>query len=392
MTNSLKVAAALIAACLTAGLAPSSNGQAVAYVYVASSTQISGYSAAATGQLTPIPELPISASVSHLSTTSKTVFGPGSDNQNIYSFNIGAGGVLVPGPVTNVQQYNDNGCPGKLGPTQIDYTGKYLYSLVTGMLVSGTDCDSSTFTEVYHIETGGALSDYDGWYTQIEYAGPPTPIRLLGTNQFAFLTGCAHYGNDFTPTTLIYHPGSTVFPGGLYPDGQYNEAPEPSDAQDFYCPAMLAGDPSNHLAYAFRKYYPSISELSTPYFLASYTVDTQGNFSTESNYTNMPSASVGTLSSMAVSPSGKLLAVAGSYGFELFNFDGGNPITKIGSLVASDPVTQVAWDKAGHLYVLTTSSLYVYTATSSGVQQASGSPYALSGSGPFSIIALSLFD
>jgi hypothetical protein len=385
MTSSFKVSAALIAACLTAGFAQSSNGQAVAYVYVASSTQISGYSAAATGQLTLIPELPISASVTHLSTTNKFLFGPGSDNQNIYAFNIGPGGVLVPGPVTYVQQYNSNGCPGTLGPTQIGYSDQYLYSLVTD-----GDCAGGTVTHVFPILKDGSLGTGIGWYTQIEYSGPPHPLRLLGNDQFAFITGCAHYGNDFTPTTLIYHTGNTVFPGGLVPDGQYDEAPEPSDPEDFYCPDMLAGDPTNHLAYAFRKYYPSISELSTPYFLASYTVDTQGNLSTESNYTNMPAANIGTLSTLSINPAGDLLAVAGSYGFELFKFDGGNPITKIDSLVASDPVTEVGWDKAGHLYVLTTSSLYVYTATTSGVQQAPGSPYALSGSGPFSVIALSL--
>jgi hypothetical protein len=385
MANSLKVAATLVAACLASGIAQSSNGQAVAYVYVAGSTQISGYSAAATGQLAPILGLPIPASVSHLSTTSKTVFGPGTDNENMYSFNIGPGGLLVPGPVTDVQQYNTNGCPGQLGPTQIDYADQYLYSLV-----QDGDCAGGTVTHVYPILTGGRLGEGIGWYTQIEYAGPPNPIRILGTNKFGFFTGCAHYGSEFTPTTLIWELGTGDFAGWLIPDGQYNDAPEPSDPEDFYCPSMLAGDPSNHLAYAFRKYYPSISELSTPYFLASYTVDTQGNFSTESDYTNMPAANIGTLSAMSISPSGNLLAVAGSYGFELFHFNGGSPITKITSLVSSDPVSQVAWDKAGHLYVLTTSSLFVYTATSTGVEQAPGSPYTLSGSGPFSIIALSL--
>jgi hypothetical protein len=384
MANSLK-AATLIAACLTAAVAPSSKAQAVAYVYVASATQISGYSATATGQLTPIPELPIAASVTHLSTTGKTLFGPGADNENMYSFNIGPAGVLVPGPVTYVQQYNTNGCPGKLGPTQIDYAGQYLYSLV----LDG-DCAGDTVTHVYPILSGGRLGEGIGWYTQIEYAGPPNPIRILGTNKFGFFTGCAHYGNEFTPTTLIWELGTGDFAGWLIPDGQYNDAPEPSDPEDFYCPAMLAGDPSNHLAYAFRKYYPSISELSTPYFLASYTVDAQANFSTESNYTNMPAANIGTLSAISISPSGNLLAVAGSYGFELFHFNGGSPITKITSLVASDPVAQVAWDKAGHLYVLTTGSLYVYTATTTGVEPAPGSPYTLAGGGPFSIIALSL--
>lgn len=354
-------------------------------MYVASSTQISGYSAATTGQLTPIPELPIPASVTHLSTTSKTLFGPGSDNKNMYSFNIGSGGVLVPGPITDVQQYNTNGCPGTLGPTQIDYSEQYLYSLV----LDG-DCAGSTVTHVYPILKGGALGEGLGSYTQIEYSGPPHPIRILGNNKFGFFTGCQNYGSDFTPTTLIFELGTGGFSGWLIPDGQNHDAPEPSDPDHFFCPAMLAGDPSNHLAYAFRKYYPNLAELSTPYYLASYTVDTQGNLLTDSNYTDMPAANIGTLSAMSISPSGKLLAVAGSYGFELFNFDGGNPITKIGSLVSSNPVTQVAWDKTGHLYVLTTSSIYVYTASGTGVKQAPGSPYSLSGSGPYSIIALSL--
>jgi hypothetical protein len=117
MTTSFKVAAALIAAALTAGFVQPSNAQTVAYVYVAGSTEIAGYSASTTGQLTPIIGLPIPASVTHLSTNSTTVFGPGSDNKNIYAFNIGPGALLVPGPVTYAQQYNTNGCPGELGPT-----------------------------------------------------------------------------------------------------------------------------------------------------------------------------------------------------------------------------------------------------------------------------------
>jgi hypothetical protein len=388
MTNNWKAAATLAAVSLAAGFAQSSHGQAVAYVYVASSTQISGYSAAATGQLAPIIGLPIPASVSHLSTTSKTLFGPGTDNANMYSFNIGPGGLLVPGPVTDVQQFNPNGCPATLGPTQIGPTGQYLYSLVMEGPCGGGE--AATFE--YPIKSGGALGEGEGegWYTQIDHAGPMNPVRVLGNGQYAFFTGCEHDGDDYTPVTLITFPGSTIFPGGMYPDGRYTDAPEPSDPEDFFCPAMLATDPTTHIAYAFRKFYPSLNELSTPYYLASYSVDTMGNLSTESNYSNMPSASIGTLSTLSISPSGSLLAVAGSYGFELFHFNGGNPITKIAGLVASDPVTELGWDKAGHLYVLTQSKLYVYTATTSGVTEATGSPYTLTGAGPFSMIADSL--
>jgi hypothetical protein len=150
---------------------------------------------------------------------------------------------------------------------------------------------------------------------RFEYAGPPDPIRILGTDKFGFFTGCAHYGSEFVPITLIFELGTGGFSGWLIPDGRYNDTPEPSDPDDFFCPAMLASDPSNHLAFAFRKYYPNLAELSTPYFLASYTVDTQGNFSTDSDYTNMPAANIGTLSTTSISPAGNLLAVAGSYGF-----------------------------------------------------------------------------
>jgi hypothetical protein len=386
MENSLKVAAAVTAACLAAGFAPSTQAQAAAYVYVAGSTQISGYSASTTGQLTPILGLPIPASVSHLSTTSKTVFGPGNDNVNIYSFNIGPGGLLVPGPVTDAQANNTDGCAAPLGPTQIGPSGQYLYSLV----FEGPCGGGEAVTYAYVIKSGGALDEIDGWYTQIFHAGTMNPVRVEGNGQYAFFTGCEHDGDDYIPVTLITSPGSTVFPGGMYPAGRYTDAPEPSDPAEFFCPAMLATDPTTHIAYAFRKFYPSLNKLSTPYYLASYSVDSMANLSTTSNYTNMPSASIGTLSTLSISPAGNLLAVAGSYGFELFRFNGGSPITKIEGLVASDPVTELGWDKAGHLYVLTQSKLYVYTATTSGVTQAEGSPHTLTGAGPFSMIADSL--
>ena len=383
MKKPLTSGAIFVAACLIAASLQPCLSQAVAYVYVASASEISGYSAAADGRLTAIPNMPVAARVSHLSTTSKTVFGPGTDNKNIYSFNIGSNGALTAGPVTNVQQYNTNGCPGTLGPTQVDFRGLYLYSLVIGI-----DCGSGIGTHVFDIGSGGSLNHYNAWYTQIPHSGPPTPIRLLGTGNFAFLTGCSHNGTQYTPTTLIYNTVAP-FPGGLYPFGTYTQAPEPSDPEDFFCPSRLAPDPSNHLAFAFRKFYPSIGKLSTPYFLASYTVDTQGRLSTQSNYINMPAASIGTLSDMSISPGGNLLVVTGSYGFELFRFNGGSPITKITHLMASDPVVKSGWDKAGHLFVLTNSSLFVYNATTSGVQLAPGAPYPVSGDKPYSMIVRS---
>src|SRR6266702_5670145 len=85
MRRDFNFIATSIGACLILGSAQPSISQAVAYVYVANSVEITGYSAAADGRLTGIPKLRIDASVSYLFTTGNTVFGPGIDNKNIYS-------------------------------------------------------------------------------------------------------------------------------------------------------------------------------------------------------------------------------------------------------------------------------------------------------------------
>jgi hypothetical protein len=78
-----------------------------------------------------------------------------------------------------------------------------------------------------------------------------------------------------------------------------------------------------------------------------------------------------------MSPSGKLLAVAGSAGAQLFHFNGASPITKYTGLLVSGPVSMAYWDNANHLYVLGSSKLYVFTATATSVTQAAGSPYTV---------------
>jgi hypothetical protein len=85
---------------------------------------------------------------------------------------------------------------------------------------------------------------------------------------------------------------------------------------------------------------------------------------------------------MAMSPSGKLLALAGT-GLQIFHFDGASPITEFGSaLLPGVSIDQLAWDNNNHLYALSygTNELYVYTVTTTSIHEVAGSPFTVDNS------------
>jgi hypothetical protein len=91
----------------------------------------------------------------------------------------------------------------------------------------------------------------------------------------------------------------------------------------------------------------------------------------------MPATQVGSISDINMSPSGKLLAVGGSAGLQIFHFNGANPITKYAAPLTKDPISQFFWDKNNHLYAISPSAgkLFVFTVTPTGYSQVPGSPY-----------------
>ena len=113
--------------------------------------------------------------------------------------------------------------------------------------------------------------------------------------------------------------------------------------------------------------------------LATYTADASGNLTTNSTYSNMPSVAVGTVNDYWMSPDGKYLAVGGSAGFQLFHFNGPNPIKKFTGRMTTNPIDQTFWDTAGHVYAISrgTGKLFVWNVTSTGVSRAPGSPYKI---------------
>jgi hypothetical protein len=147
---------------------------------------------------------------------------------------------------------------------------------------------------------------------------------------------------------------------------------------NFYCPYLAAADPTNHLAISVQQLNGNWGQVGSPQ-LATYTVDSSGHLTTTSTYSNMPSTSVTTVNDIWMAPSGKLLAVGGTTGLQVFHFNGSSPITHYTGLLTKDSIDQVFWDNANHLYAISRAAgkLYVFTVTTTGATQAPGSPYSI---------------
>jgi hypothetical protein len=82
---------------------------------------------------------------------------------------------------------------------------------------------------------------------------------------------------------------------------------------------------------------------------------------------------------MKMSPSGKLLAVAGLEGLQVLFFNEGYPAARYTGLLTKAPINQIFWDNSNHLYGISqaTNKLYVFTVTPTYTSNAPGSPYPI---------------
>jgi 6-phosphogluconolactonase (cycloisomerase 2 family) len=329
----------------------------VAYVYVSnnpgSNNQINAYAAASNGTLSGVKGSPFPTTVSYMAANEKYLFG--TDGSDIDSFAIASDGALQ--QVDSYLAEPDGG----LSSIYLDRSGKTLhadyYTINNDYLSYSIDNTTGELTFV---------NDLPG--------GPPnnSPVSFIGDDAFAYSSSCYHFGPEIVGVqrasdgALSYLSGTPPFP--TTPTG------------DFYCPWLAAADPTNHIAIAMQPLNGNWTTMG-PYQLASYTVDGSGNLATSSTYLNMPQTLVGTVNDYKISPSGKLLAIGGSSGLQVFHFNGANPITKYTKLLTTEPVTQMFWDNANHLYAISQEAgkLYVYTVTSTSVTAAPGSPYTIPG-------------
>jgi hypothetical protein len=343
-----------------------SEAAPVAYVYVSSSPsnnvyQINGYWANSKGELRPVAGSPFSTKGAAMALTSKWFFT--TNGIRIYTSSISSTGALQPVSSVNAQKHNvidDAGGPASLF---LDHTGTTLYDWDFDS--DGAEDNSYQSFDV-DPETG-ALSYSGATSVSALFYGP---LSFVGDNQDAYGGSCYHG----TPALYGFSRGAN----GTLTDLNL-DAPIPAarPGKGGYCPATVAADNTNHIAVPLTP--DNDMAIDGPTQLGVFTVDSSGTLTTSSTYKNMLVPDTGGVNDLWASPSGRLLAVAGPAGLEVFHFNGASPITKYTGRLTSDSIAQVFWDNSNHLYALSAQSnkLFVFTITPTSVTQAHGSPYTI---------------
>jgi hypothetical protein len=371
---SLAIAAICAGAVLSSGQVHSSTAENTsaqtaspsAYVYVSnvSSTgkgQIEGFVASSNGALAPIARSPFPYYVNYMAVGGRSLFGVLSGNgvdsgQAIVSFSIGSNGALTFRAGEKVPDSY-----GGVTSIYVDRTGSSLYA---DYYITNNDYLS------YSIAPSNGTLDYVGML--VEGPAQGSPLSFVGSNQFGYSSACYHYMPQIYG--LVRESNGSLSSLGIAPDLPAEES------GGFYCPYLAAADSTNHVAVAMQ---PMNMDWNPdgPWQIATYTADSAGNLTTASTYSNMPSVSVGNVVDYKTSPSGKMLAVAGTAGLQLFACNGENPITSLTGAVISSSIDQIFWDRANHIYAISrsTGQLYVFSVTAKGVTPSPGSPHAING-------------
>ena len=347
-------------------LPSSATSTPVAHIYVSSAPtsttyEINAYAAYPNGSLSRVSGSPFATKASYLTTNGKWLFG--TNGIDIYSYGIEANGALRAGPVVDAQKYNS--APDSGGPMNLflDHTGQSLYD--GDIYVDGAN---NGYQAWKIIETTGQVEFQQLVKPFSTYVG--APLSFIANNQYAYSAGCL----KGTPDIYGYKRNST---GTLAVLNISPYIPPTNIAGSGYCPYLSAADPFGHVAISLTPFEPYYNV--GPPQIGVYTVTSTGNLTTTSTASNMPKSAVTQVTAMSMAPSGKLLAVGGSSGLQVFHFNGANPATKYTGLLTTNQIDQMFWDNANHLYAISRKAgkLYVFTITPTSVSQASGSPHTI---------------
>jgi hypothetical protein len=343
----------------------------VAYVYVSTTpagssvNEIVAYAAAANGKLTPVPGSPFTADVTSLAVNSHYLFGSNANGVNVDTYAIESSGTLTLVNQTDVAGFNSGDC-GITGPLFLDRTGHTLYD----MEYIGNDCSNNQYASFHVATSTGSLTNMgagasSSWLYQ--------PASFIGDNKFAYSASCL---GDMYWTIFGLKRSSS----GLLSSISNFSAPVPTPpAGDFYCPSEVAAGPTNHVAIALQPVAQDTFAPDGGPRIGSFTAAANGDLSTTNTSADMPESEVGTALGMSMAPSGKLLAVGGSGGLQIFHFHSSAPPTAATGLLTSDEIDQLFWDNDNHLYAISTATnrLFVFTITPTHHHEAPGSPYAV---------------
>lgn len=378
MTRQAGVAILSAVLCTTAAVGQSPNAaEKVAYIYVSttpsnsSNYEIRGYVANAKGELTQIPGSPFQEDISFLVSNGKYLFGSNRNGYDIDAYAIEADGALRYSAASSVARTQD--CDMAL-TLFLDHTGQSLYNLDT----YGNACANATYQSFAVNESSGKLRFMNEAGATPELV---TWLSFIGNNKFAYTASCYH----FIPLIDGFERNAN---GTLNELNAAQPLPKAKSGEN-YCPFLAAADPTNHVAIAVQP-MQGYGDPVGAYQLATYTANGAGLLSTGSSFANMPSVLVGNVTDLNMAPSGKLLAVAGTGGLQVFHFNGASPITKDTGLLTKDSISQIFWDNANHLYAIsrTANKLYVFTVTPGQAQPVHGSPYTVSAPGSLEVLPL----
>ena len=341
----------------------------VAYVYVSFTphnsnvNEIAGFAAASNGKLTPVPGSPMTADVTSMAVNGVYLFGSNRNGVYVDTYAIESNGALTLANQTDVARYTSGDC-GITGALFLDHTGHSLYD--TEYL--GDSCSNNDYLSLGVGKTGTLTNVGSGsasaWLSQ--------PATFTPNNRFAYSVSCL--GDSYWAIFGLERRSNGLLTAMSNFDAKL---PAPKTG-DFYCPSQVAADPVDHVAMALQP-VNSFFEADGGPQIGSFTVAANGNLATTNTHLDMPVSEVGTALSISMSPSGKLLAVGGSAGLQIFHFNGAAPPTAATGLLTKDEADQVFWDKNDHLYAISTPQghLHVYTITPTHHHESPGSPYSL---------------
>jgi len=347
----------------------STSDSPVAYVYVSSTlkggniNEIEAFAAASNGKLTAVSGSPFQENVMSMAANGKYLFATNSSGTAIESYWIESNGALRYAATTDTAQSND--C-NVLGPLFLDHTGKSLYD----MEFDGSGCANNTYVTFNVDKSTGGLKDpgnssgNDWLYL---------PASFIGNNVYAYSADCLE---DMYWGIYGFHRNAN----GLLTEISINATPPTPPQGYFYCPSLAAADATDHVVISMQPVNQEDFSPDRLPQLATYTADAEGNLSTASTRSNMPKTSVVSVTDLKMSPSGKVLAVGGTEGLEIFHFNGSKPITSYTEILKKVEIDQLFWDNRDHLYAIsnTGDKLYVFTITPTSYKEAPGSPHRIS--------------
>ena len=369
MKRSLQFLASLILALAASNVL----SQAVAYVYVAnnprnsSTNEISAWAAEANGRLKPISGSPFRENVDAMAVDGSHLLAVNHSQPSIETFAIESEGALRYEASTNYATHAPNeDCPAA-NQIFFDHTGATLY-----VQEFNADC-ANTGVASFSLNKESGKLHYLGVDITGAFPGDNNAAYFIGNNVYAYTavnSDCEYYN--------IYgfkrkSNGLLVSAGGVA------NLPTPPPNFSRFIPDLVAADPHNNLAVLMQPANPPGCS-SEPLQIATYTASGSGVLRTKSTYADMPATAIANPTDMKMSPSGKLVAVAGQEGLQVFFFNEGYPAVQYTQLLTKDPINQIFWDKNDHLYAISqaTNKLHVFDVTTTRHKEAPGSPYPIS--------------